>query len=76
VAPAGIEAALLPLYQRLGAADLVQAAQKRIADDTASGLVGQPARYYEQALTLFGEGWMERRYRFDSNGRLKTQWQE
>ncbi|MDB5973283.1 MAG: cellulase [Nevskia sp.] len=76
LAPAGVEGALLPFYQKLGADDLLQAAQQRIAADTASGLVGQPARYYEQVLNLFGQGWIERRYRLDSSGKLKTQWHD
>ncbi len=76
VAPAGIEAALLPFYQGYGAPDLLQAAQQRIAAETVSGLIGKPARYYEQVLNLFGQGWIEQRYRFDGNGKLKTPWHD
>ena len=76
LAPAGVEAALLPFYQKLGADDLLQAAQQRIAAETASGLVGKPARYYEQVLNLFGQGWIERRYRLNSSGELKTPWHD
>jgi endoglucanase len=76
LAPAGIEGALLPFYQKLGADDLLQAAQQRISAETASGLVGKPARYYEQVLSLFGQGWIEQRYRLDRSGRLKTTWHD
>lgn len=74
-APAGIEAALLPFYQSLGARDLLAAAQERIRQSSTSGMIGQPARYYEQVLTLFGQGWLEQRYRFDAYGRVRPQWQ-
>ena len=30
--------------------------------------------YYEQALTLFGLGWMENRYRFSGEGALSPNW--
>ncbi|MNP57650.1 Endoglucanase precursor [compost metagenome] len=30
--------------------------------------------YYNQSLTLFGQGWDQQRYRFDKNGRLVPNW--
>lgn len=74
LAPAGIEAALLPFYATLPAKDLLDIAQKRLIAATTAGLVGQPVRYYEQALILFGQGWIERRYRIDNDGKLRPQW--
>ncbi|MDB5987948.1 MAG: 1,4-D-glucanase, partial [Nevskia sp.] len=74
LAPAGIEAALLPFYATLPAKDLLELAQKRLLAATTMGLVDQPARYYEQALTLFGQGWIEHRYRFEADGKLRPQW--
>jgi len=74
LAPAGIEAAMLPFYATLPADDLLDIAQKRLAAATTVGLVDQPARYYEGALTLFGQGWIEHRYRFERDGKLRPQW--
>lgn len=74
LAPAGMEAALLPFYAGLGASDLVAAAQKRRDAETSGGLVGNPARYYEQVLNLFAQGWLDRRYSFDALGRLRPAW--
>ena len=34
---------------------------------------GIPGVYYEQALALFALGWMDKRYRFEGNGRLVVQ---
>jgi endoglucanase len=41
-----------------------------------TGLFGSPPRYYDQNLALFGIGWMERQFWFDSNGALKVRWQD
>lgn len=32
--------------------------------------------YYDEALCLFGEGWVEGRYRFDDDGNLWPRWVE
>ncbi len=74
LAPAGIETALMPFYANLPAADLFDAAQKRVLAATTSGLVDQPARYYEQALTLFAQGYLEQQYRFERDGSLRPKW--
>jgi endoglucanase len=74
-APAGMEAALLPFFVRVGAVDLQQSAERRIANATSAGLIGKPAHYYEQALNLFAQGWLEHRYSIDRNSRLVPEWQ-
>ncbi|UVL86470.1 hypothetical protein LOY35_13205 [Pseudomonas sp. B21-028] len=33
-----------------------------------------PDAYYNRSLLLFGQGWDERRYRFDKNGQLLPVW--
>lgn len=38
------------------------------------GLYGEPARYYDQVLALFANGWMEQRFRFAADGRLIPTW--
>ena len=64
-APVSFSAALLPLLDALGLKTTAHQQRMRII---AAG--GVPAVYYEQALTLFALGWMEKRYRFDVDGRL------
>ena len=66
--PAGFSAALLPFLDAVGARAAVDQQRARI---TAMG--GIPGVYYEQALALFALGWMDKRYRFEGNGRLVVQ---
>lgn len=66
--PAGFSAALLPFFDAIGANAAVDQQRARI---TAMG--GIPGVYYEQALALFALGWMDKRYRFEGNGRLVVQ---
>ena len=64
--PPGFSAALLPLLNALGeTAALQQQAQR--ARQPSHGKV--PA-YYDSVLRLFGQGYLEKRYRFDVDGRL------
>jgi endo-1,4-beta-D-glucanase Y len=53
------------LLEALGAKTAADQQRARII---AAG--GVPAVYYEQALALFALGWMEKRYRFELDGRL------
>lgn len=32
-------------------------------------------RYYDRVLLLFGQGWLDGRYRFEANGRLAPRWE-
>lgn len=66
--PAGFSAALLPFLDALGAKTAADQQRARI---TAMG--GIPGVYYEQALALFALGWMDKRYRFEKDGRLVVQ---
>lgn len=75
LAPAGLEAAMLPFHARYDrAGHLLDNARTRLAAARSDGLIGQPARYYEQILDLFGTGWLEHHFRFDREGRLRPQW--
>ncbi|WP_084191385.1 cellulose synthase complex periplasmic endoglucanase BcsZ [Algiphilus aromaticivorans] len=38
------------------------------------GLYGEPARYYDQVLALFANGWKQQRFRFAADGRLIPTW--
>src|SRR5262249_61018858 len=74
--PVGFSAALLPFVSALGDKKLTDAqfARVRSAFDAKTGLYGKPANYYDQNLTLFALGWMERRFWFDSSGVLRVRW--
>lgn len=72
--PVGFDAALLPFWAALGREDLRLQSQKRIAAERTDGLYGQPARYYDQVLVLFGKGYDEAWFRFDNRGRLVPRW--
>jgi len=74
--PVGFSAALLPYLTALADRDLVRAQEARLqsAIDTKSGLYGNPPRYYDQNLVLFGLGAVERVFWFDQNGGLHTRW--
>ncbi len=60
--PVGFSAALLPLLQGTAAAEV----QRRRLAERPAGERG----YYDAVLTLFGEGWDQRRYGFNRAGEL------
>lgn len=72
----GFSAALLPYLSAIGEKDLAEAQHARVRSDLdpKTGLYGKPGRYYDQNLALFGLGWIERRFWFDSRGALNTPW--
>lgn len=63
--PAGFSAAVLPFLQEVGAKSAFERLRRRLAV-----LGGVPNVYYEQSLGLFSEGWLDKRYRFEFDGRL------
>lgn len=81
IGPYGFSAALLP-YLRLTASNEVVAQQTERARTMqadslqAERLAKEAPSYYDHALSLFGLGWIENRYRFLNNGQLQLQWQE
>lgn len=70
--PVGFSAALLP-FLASSPAPLNQQAlseqQKRVQDSS----LGADA-YYSAVLTLFGQGWAQKRYSFNSKGELQPSW--
>jgi endo-1,4-beta-D-glucanase Y len=77
VSPASFSAALLPYFARMGnsSAQRLQSDRLIARRDAATGaLIGEAPRYYDQVLTLFGQGWMGRRFGFSSQGQLVVQW--
>lgn len=73
-APLGFSAALLPYFAGAGAEDQVQAGLSRLAQARRDGLYGSPARYYDHVLILFGKGFVEQRFSFDSHGAVVPRW--
>lgn len=69
--PPGFSAAVLPLLQALGDKAAVQAQRTRLAAKPI-----RPKAYYEQALNLFGMGWMDGFYSFMPDGSLKPRWRQ
>jgi len=74
--PVGFSAALLPYLSALGEKNLEgeQISRVRSEFNSKTGLYGNPAKYYDQNLTLFALGCRERQFWFDPQGNLKTRW--
>jgi endoglucanase len=70
-APIGYSGAVLPYLSVLG--DTVTLDKQRARLRAAGSRTGKggPTNYYDQVLILFGQGWIEGRYRFDAQGRLQ-----
>jgi endo-1,4-beta-D-glucanase Y len=75
-APVGFSAALVPFLWSSGdktsAAALKKMATAEFSEST--GLLGSPARYYDQNLALFALGWQEQRFQFAPDGTLRVRW--
>jgi endoglucanase len=67
----GFSAALLPFLSARGETRALRAQNARIAANPIA-----PDAYYDQVLSLFASGWMERRYEFAKTGELRPQWLE
>lgn len=67
--PIGYSGAMLPFLSALGD-DAALAAQR----ERVRAAPRDRTNYYDQALLLFGTGWLEGRYRFDERGRLQPAW--
>lgn len=68
--PVGFSAALLPmLASATDGAEALKAQRERLRQEPPA-----PDAYYNRSLMLFGQGWDERRYRFDKQGRLLPNW--
>ena len=68
--PPGFATALLPLLAHGRHPAALRAFRTRAAADSLK----DNQHYYSDALTLFGVGWMDGRYRFDRLGNLTPQW--
>ena len=71
--PVGFSAALIPFLEAQGMKSAARLQGDRLIamKDEKTGLFGKDAAYYDQNLALFSLGWMEQRFRFESDGRLR-----
>lgn len=69
-APPGFLAAVAPLLMHYQRAPALAADRRRIE----AGALRDDQHYYSDALTLFGLGWLDGRYRFDRHGSLRVPW--
>lgn len=68
--PPGFSAALLPLLARSDQPGALRAYRSRVD----AGSLKDNQHYYSDALTVFGLGWMDGRFKFDRHGNLEPQW--
>lgn len=67
--PVGFSAALLPFLQAMGRDAALRQQLQRLREQPPAG-----GAYYDQVLTLFGQGAHEGRFRFDADGSLLPAW--
>lgn len=74
--PAGFSAALLPYLAALHEDQILKQQMSRVqsAYSAQTGLIGSPPLYYDQNLALFGLGFEQQKFSFDSNGLLQVWW--
>ena len=72
--PSGFQGASLPYLSALGATELLEVQQRRVQGHALAARMGANTQYYDEALILFGAGWQEGRYRFDTLGHLVLPW--
>lgn len=69
--PLGFAMALVPFLEASGQRPASQALLRRTQSKQAEP---RDLTYYSQALSLFSQGFSEGRFRFDSDGTLRTRW--
>ena len=73
--PIGFSGAVLPFLNAVDDQATLNVQRERIRDARLrAGETGKPTNYYDEALLLFGEGWLDGQYRFDGDGRLQPIW--
>ena len=72
--PMGFSGAVLPFLSALGDQASLEKQRDRIRSAATRTWRGASTNYYDQVLILFGSGWLEGQYRFDTQGRLQTKW--
>jgi endoglucanase len=72
--PIGFSGAVLPFLSAMGDTSTMEKQQERLHVAAFKAGLGESTNYYDQALILFGEGWLDRQYAFDGDGRLSPRW--
>lgn len=74
--PVGFSAALIPYAEALTEEQIKSQQQARVQSEfkPQTGLLGAPARYYDENLALFGVGFSQKQFWFDANGKLGLSW--
>ena len=76
IAPRGFSAALLPYLHALNDGKLMAQQARRLSEKKNGALVGESPTYYDQVLSLFGQGWIEQRFSFSKTGQLIPAWSQ
>jgi len=74
--PPGFQFVAAAWLDSLGSTELAEQLASVAQDTQLGGLYGRPARYYDQVLALFAQGYRQDRYRFDEAGRLLPAWEK
>jgi endo-1,4-beta-D-glucanase Y len=72
--PIGFAGAVLPFLSALHEDALLRVQVSRLTIDAGRAKFGAATNYFDQALILFGQGWLDEQYRFDDEGRLQPKW--
>jgi endoglucanase len=75
--PVGFSAALIPFAEALHDDQIQNQLMSRARSELKpqTGLLENPPKYYDQNLALFGLGFSQRQFWFDSDGALKLRWE-
>lgn len=68
--PLGYSGAVLPYLSALGDRESLETQRSRVQRASLGAMLGASTNYYDEALILFGKGWLDGRYAFDDHGRL------
>ncbi len=72
--PIGFSGAALPFLSALGDKSTLEKQLDRVRAALLLAKQGEPTNYYDQALILFGKGWLDGKFYFDDAGRLHPNW--
>ena len=72
--PIGFSGAILPFLHALGDKSTLEKQRERVRRAALRAKLGEATNYYDQILILFGTGWLDGQYRFDTQGRLQPKW--
>jgi len=64
----------LPFLAANGDRETLDQQQSRLHWSHLRAELGRGSNYYDDALILFGTGWLDQHYRFDQDGRLHPNW--